>query len=191
MYTTYIICIYFYLNHGSTDCPCFFLSGLQVFTTLYQLILMHKRTNSQNCEFFVLHLSICFLICLFFLKFAEFNLKAPPFSKTLQYSRISISRAPPPFRSIFNRDCRNSSRGNVDLKIYTNHKYLKYVSEFVITSWETGNNFFPVLLQSSLRIFFSPIFFFFLLFGQGSCAKKYFCSHKSSLNCFDYSRGKG
>ena len=50
------------------------------------------------------HLSICFLILLFFLQLAEFNLKAPPYSKTLHYSRISISRAPPPFRSIYNRD---------------------------------------------------------------------------------------
>ena len=36
------------------------------------------------------HLSICFLIVLFFLQFAEFNLKAPPYSKTLHYSRISM-----------------------------------------------------------------------------------------------------
>ena len=59
------------------------------------------------------HLSICFLILLFFLQFAEFNLKAPPYSKMLHYSRISISRALPPFRSIYSPDRGNSSRGNV------------------------------------------------------------------------------
>ena len=29
------------------------LSGLPVLTTLYKLILMHKKTKSQNCEFCV------------------------------------------------------------------------------------------------------------------------------------------
>ena len=62
------------------------------------------------------HLSICFLILLFFLQLAEFNLKAPLYSKTLHYSRISISRAPSPFRSIYNRDCGNSSCVNVALE---------------------------------------------------------------------------
>ena len=44
------------------------------------------------------HLSICFLILLFVLQFAEFNLKAP------LYSKIPISCAPPPFRSIYNQE---------------------------------------------------------------------------------------
>ena len=44
---------------------------------------------------------------LFFLQFAEFNLKAPPYLKTLHFSRISISRALPPFRTIYNRDRTN------------------------------------------------------------------------------------
>ena len=57
-----------------------------------------------------------FLILLFFLQFAEFNLKAPPYSKTLHYSRISVSRAPLPFRSFYNQDCKKSSCGNVALK---------------------------------------------------------------------------
>jgi hypothetical protein len=35
----------------------------------------------------------------------------------LHYSTISISRAPPPFRSIYNRDRGNSSHGNVALKM--------------------------------------------------------------------------
>ena len=62
------------------------------------------------------HLSICFLILLFFLQLAEFNLKAPLYSKTLHYSRISISRAPSPFRSIYNQDRGNSSCVNVALE---------------------------------------------------------------------------
>ena len=56
------------------------------------------------------------LFFFFFLQFSEFNLKAPPYSKTLHYSRISISRALPPFRSLYNCDHGNSSRGNVPLK---------------------------------------------------------------------------
>ena len=62
------------------------------------------------------HFSICFLILLFFLQLAEFNLKAHLYSKTLHYSEISISRAPPPFRSIYNQDGGNSSRVNVALE---------------------------------------------------------------------------
>ena len=62
------------------------------------------------------HLSIYFLFLLFFLQSATFNLKAPPYLKTLHFSRISISCAPPPFRSIYYRDCGNSSRGNIALK---------------------------------------------------------------------------
>ena len=62
------------------------------------------------------HLSIWFLILLFFLQLAEFNLKAPLYSKTLHYSRISISRAPSPFRSIYNQDRGNSSCVNVALE---------------------------------------------------------------------------
>ena len=62
------------------------------------------------------HLSICFLILLFFLQLAQFNLKAPLYSKTLNHSRISISRAPPPFRSIYNQDRGNSSCVNVALE---------------------------------------------------------------------------
>ena len=54
------------------------------------------------------HLSICFLIL--------FNLKAPLYLKTLHHSPISISRALPPFRSIYNQDWGNSSRVNVALK---------------------------------------------------------------------------
>ena len=61
------------------------------------------------------HLSICFLILLFFLQLAEFSLKAPLYSKTLHYSRISISRAPSPFTSIYNRDQGNSSCVNIFL----------------------------------------------------------------------------
>ena len=61
------------------------------------------------------HLSICFLILLFFLQLAEFNLKAPPYLKTLHYLRISISCAPLPFRSIYNQDRGNSSCVNVAL----------------------------------------------------------------------------
>ena len=30
------------------------VSGLPVLTILYKLILMHKRTKSHNCDFFVL-----------------------------------------------------------------------------------------------------------------------------------------
>ena len=41
---------------------------------------------------------------------------APPYSKTLHYSRISISRALLPFRSIYNRDRGNSLRVNVALE---------------------------------------------------------------------------
>ena len=55
------------------------------------------------------HLSICFF------NFAVF-LKTPLYSKTLHYSRISISRAPSPFRSIYNWDLGNSSCVNVALK---------------------------------------------------------------------------
>ena len=62
------------------------------------------------------HLSICFLFLLFFLKFSQFNLKAPLYSKTLHHSRISISRAPPQFRSSYNQDRGNFSRVNVALK---------------------------------------------------------------------------
>ena len=62
------------------------------------------------------HLRIFLKIWLFFLQFAEFNLKAPPYSKTLHYSRISISRALPPFRSICNQDRGHSSHGNVALE---------------------------------------------------------------------------
>ena len=63
------------------------------------------------------HFSICFFyFYLLFLQFAKFNLKAPPYSKTLHYSRISIYRAPPPLRSIYNGDRGNSSRGNVALE---------------------------------------------------------------------------
>ena len=62
------------------------------------------------------HLSICFLILLFFLQFAQFNLKAPLYSKTLHHTQISISRAPPPFRSIYNQDRGNSSCLNVALE---------------------------------------------------------------------------
>ncbi len=62
------------------------------------------------------HLSICFLILLFFLQLAEFNLKVPLYSKTLHYSQISISRAPSPFRSIYNQDRGNSSCVNVALE---------------------------------------------------------------------------
>ena len=62
------------------------------------------------------HLSICFLILLFFLQLAQINLKAPLYSKTLNHSRISISRAPPPFRSIYNQDRGNSSCVNVALE---------------------------------------------------------------------------
>ena len=64
------------------------------------------------------HLSICLLILLFFLQLAEFNLKAPLYSKTLHYSRISISRAPSSFRSIYNWDRGNSSCVNVALEKY-------------------------------------------------------------------------
>ena len=62
------------------------------------------------------YLNIRFLILLFYLQFAEFNLKAPPYSKTLHYSRISISSAPPPFRSIYNQYRKNTSWGNVALE---------------------------------------------------------------------------
>ena len=41
-------------DHGSQDPNFFHLwSGLPVLTTLYKLILVHKRTNSHNCEFCV------------------------------------------------------------------------------------------------------------------------------------------
>ena len=62
------------------------------------------------------HFSICFLILLFFLQLAEFNLKASLYLKTLHYARNSISRAPSPFRSIYNRDRGNSPCVNVALK---------------------------------------------------------------------------
>ena len=45
---------------------------------------------------------------MFSLQLAEFNLKAPPYSKTLHYPRTSISRALPPFRTIYNQDRKNS-----------------------------------------------------------------------------------
>ena len=62
------------------------------------------------------HLSICFLILWFFLQLAQCNLKAPLYSKTLHHLQISISLAPPPFRSIYNQDEGNSSRVNVALE---------------------------------------------------------------------------
>ena len=62
------------------------------------------------------HLSICFLILLFFLQLAEFNLKAPMYSKKFHYSQISISHAAPPFRSIYNWDQGNSSCVNIALE---------------------------------------------------------------------------
>ena len=59
------------------------------------------------------HLSTCFLILLFFLQFAEFKFKAPSYSKTLHYLRISISHTLPQFRCIYNQDRGNSSCVNV------------------------------------------------------------------------------
>ena len=60
--------------------------------------------------------SWCLPYAEFFLQFTEFKLKAPPYSKTLYYSRIFTSRAPPPFRSIYNQDRGNSSHGKVALE---------------------------------------------------------------------------
>ena len=68
------------------------------------------------------HLSTCFKILLFFL--TEFNLKAPLCSKMLHYLRISISCAPSPLRSIYNRDRRNTSCVNVALKCKISIFYL-------------------------------------------------------------------
>ena len=85
---------------------------LFTFTPILRHIKWKLWTSIKVSHILGKHLSICVLILLFFLKFAEFNLKAPPYSKTLYYSRFSISRAPPPFRIIYNRDRRNSSREN-------------------------------------------------------------------------------
>ena len=90
---------------------------LFTFTPILRNIKWQLWTSIKVSHKWGKHLSICFLISLFFLQFAEFNLKPPPYSKTLQYSRISISHALPPFRSIYNQDCGNSSRGNVALKM--------------------------------------------------------------------------
>ena len=53
---------------------------------------------------------------MFFLQFAEFNLKAPPYSKTLITQELPYSRAPTLFRSIYSQDRKNSSSVNVALE---------------------------------------------------------------------------
>ena len=81
---------------------------LFIFTPILRHIEWKLWTSIKVSQRLDKHLSICFLILFFFLQLAEFNLKAPLYSKTLHYSRISISRAPSPFRSIYNRDQGNS-----------------------------------------------------------------------------------
>ena len=58
-------------------------------------------------------LNIGFLI---FLQFAEFNQKAPPYSKTLITWELPYSRAPTLLRSIYSQDHENSSCVNVALE---------------------------------------------------------------------------
>ena len=89
---------------------------LFTFTPILRHIKWKLWTSIKVSHRLCKQLSICFLILLFFLQFAEFNIKAPPYSKTLHYSRVSISRAPPPFRSIYNQNRQNSSCENVALE---------------------------------------------------------------------------
>ena len=95
---------------------CLYRVELFNFTPILRRIEWKLWTSIKVSHRLGKHLSICFLILLFFLQLAKFNPKAPLFSKTLHYSRISISRAPSPLRSIYNRDWGNSSCVNVALE---------------------------------------------------------------------------
>ena len=89
---------------------------LFTFTPILRHIEWKNWTSIKGSHRLGKHLSIWFLIFLFFLQLAEFNQKAPLYSNTLHYSRISISRTPSPFKSIYNRDRGNSSYVDVALE---------------------------------------------------------------------------
>ena len=78
------------------------------------------------------HLNIGFLIKLFFFQFAEFNLKAPSYSKTLHYSELPYSRAPTLFRSNWSWDRKNSSCVNVALE---ECKILTFLFNLIFYYW--------------------------------------------------------
>ena len=89
---------------------------LFTFTSILRHIEWKLWTSIKVSHILGKHLSICFLILLFFLQLAEFNLKAPLYSKTLHYLRIYISCALLPFRRFYNQDREDSSCVNVALK---------------------------------------------------------------------------
>ena len=94
----------------------FYRVDLFTFTPILRHIEWKLWTSIKVSHRLGKHFSFCFLILLFFLQFVEYNLKAPPYSKTLHYSRISVSRPSPQFRIIYNWDCGYSSCGNVALE---------------------------------------------------------------------------
>ena len=79
------------------------------------------------------HLNIGFLILLFFLQFAEYNLKAPPYSKTLITWEWSYSCAPTLYSRIYSQDLKNSSCVNVALE---NAKF--WLFHFIFFTIETA-----------------------------------------------------
>ena len=100
---------------------CPYRVELFTFTPILRQIEWKHWTSIKISHRLGKHLSICFFNFVVFLQLAEFNLKAPLHWKTLHYLRIFISSAPSPFRSIYNRDRKNSSCVNVALekcKIY-------------------------------------------------------------------------
>ena len=66
---------------------------------------------------------------MFLLQFAEFNLKAPPYSKTLITWEFPFSSAPTLFRSFYSQDRKNSSHVIVALE---KCKILIFLSNFFL-----------------------------------------------------------
>ena len=79
---------------------------------IVSVLLDHTCTRGPS----VARMQDFFLIKLFFLQFAKFNLKAPPYSKTLITRELPYSRAPTLFRNIYSQDLKYSSRANVALE---------------------------------------------------------------------------
>ena len=101
-----------------TKVKLIYLYRVELFT--FTLILRHIEwklwTSIKVSHRLGKHLNICIYILLFFLQLAEFNLKAPLYSKTLHYSIIYISCAPSSFSSTYNQDQGNTCCVNVELE---------------------------------------------------------------------------
>ena len=72
---------------------------------------------------------------MFFLQFAEFNLKAPPYSKMLITWEFPYSHVPTLFRSIYSQDWKNSSCVNVALE---NLKILTFFNLIIFSTIEAA-----------------------------------------------------